>query len=313
MSSQVQYPSFYDPTKVGKVFRPNIPAAVAAGVSAGWAPAARDGIKTALFIVDAQIDFCFPDGALPVPGAVEDISNINHLILTQGDKITTIAATMDTHSLYMIFFSTWWVGPDGKHPDPFTIITEKDIQDGAWRAVINPAWSHAYVSKLAEKGNYPLMIWPFHCMDGSEGFDIVPALYEVMTFHAAARYAQLVILHKGMVPQTEHYSPLEPEVEVPGVIGGGLNTDFLTLLAKHDRILVVGEAKSHCVLSAMNSLVAYFGANQPDVLRRVYFLVDCTSSVEHPDVPFDEIANQRLAEMQQAHGIQLVKSTEISL
>lgn len=311
--STIHYPSFYKVSQVGTVYRPNVFGVVAEGRQVGWKPAARDGRKVALFLVDMQIDFCHGDGALPVPGALDDVRRVLDLIYGTGDKISTIAATMDTHYPFMIFFSPWWIGANGQHPEPFTIITEEDIKRGVWQAIIEPAWSHSYVAKLAEQGKYQLMIWPFHCMDGSEGFNLLPPLYEAIMFHAAARFTQPVIMHKGHIPQTEFYSPLRPEVDVPGVPGGSINTPFLNLLANHEVILVAGEAKSHCVLSAMETLVAYFGVHQPDVLKRIFFLEDCTSSVQHPQVDFEAIASARLRQMASDHGIQLLRSSEVSL
>jgi len=313
MSRNINYPPFFNPSQVGRVYRPNVATAIAEGRKAGWMASSRDKRKICLFLVDMQNDFCLLDGALPVPGALDDARRVIDLIYSQGDKVTTIAPTMDTHKPMQIFFSPWWANARGENPEPFTIITEEDIRQGVWRAVIMSRWSHWYISELKRTGKNDLMIWPYHCMDGSEGADLLSPVYEAIMYHSAARYTQPHVLHKGMIAQTEHYSPLRPEVDVDGVIGGGVNTDFLNVLQSHDVILVAGEAKSHCVLAAMETLVEYFGANEPDVLSRIYFLTDCTSSVVHPAVDFEAIANKRLAEMQRNHGIQLVKSTEITL
>lgn len=307
-------PSYYTLDQVGKLYLPNTAAAIAAGNQAGWSPSANDGKmnkRTALFVIDAQVDFCYPDGSLYVPGSIEDMRRLIDLIYRVGDQITTIVPTIDTHYPFMIFFPTWWRGKNGEMPSPFTMISEDDIKKGVWRAVIEPAWSHAYVSKLAKDGKQVLMIWPFHCMDTTPGIGLVPPLYEAIIFHSAARHTQPYVVHKGQIPQTEFYSPLRPEVDVSSVPGGTINTPVLDVLASHEEIWIAGEAKSHCVLNGMKTLVEYFGQDQPEVLRRIKFLIDCTSSVQHPAVDFEAIAETELNAMSAKFGIQLVKSTDL--
>jgi nicotinamidase-related amidase len=97
-----------------------------------------------------------------------------------------------------------------------------------------------------------------------------------------------------MIPGTEHYSPFEPEVKVATHPHGALNTTLLKLLETHERILVAGEAKSHCVLEACATMVRHF-AGQPDVLSRIRFLRDCTSSVVAPEIDFEAMAECELA------------------
>lgn len=307
-------PSYYSPDQVGKLYSPNTSAAVAAGESAGWTPASGDekrGKRIALFTIDAQVDFVHTDGALSVPGSIEDIKRLIELIYREGYRITTIVPTIDTHYPFMIFFPTWWRNQQGEMPTPFTIISEEDVKKGTWRAVIEPAWSHSYVGKLAKTGKQALMIWPFHCMDTSPGICLVPPLYEAIMYHAAARHTQPIVVHKGHIPQTEFYSPLRPEVDVPHVPGGTINTPILNVLAGHEEIWVAGEAKSHCVLEAMKTLTEYFGPTQPEVLKKILFLMDCTSSVVHPAVDFEAIAQDQLQKMAKDHGIQLVRSTDL--
>lgn len=314
--ANVLYPPYFNPSQVGQVYQPNVGAAIAAGRRVGWGPAALDGRKgnmdrVCLVVVDAQIDFVHPDGALPVTGASGDMQRLIDLIYHEGHRITTVVPTIDTHTPFMIFFAPWWINARGENPDPYTIITVDDIKNGVWRAVVDTAWSHAYVEKLAQGGKYSLMIWPFHCMDTSPGFALVPPLYEAMMFHAGARFAQPVFVHKGQIPQTEFYSPLRPEVDVPQVPGGTINMPILSLFAKHGQVWVTGEAMSHCVLSFMETFCEYFAANAPEVLRSTSFLMDCTSAVVHPAVDFKGIATKRLQEMATKHGVVLCNSTDL--
>lgn len=305
-------PSYYASDQVDKLYIPNTALAMEEGRRAGWSPASRDRTKIALLIVDAQGDFVWTKGSLSVPGSVGDIDRLIRLIYREGSRITTIVPTIDMHVPFMIFFPTWWTDRNGKQPDPYTVITADDVlQKGVWKAVVDPSWSHSYVAKLAKAGKKQLMIWPYHCITSTPGFCLVPPLSEAISFFAQARHSQPRFVYKGQIPQTEFYSPLRPEVDVPGVPNGTINTPILNVLAEHDQIWVTGEAKSHCVLEAMATLTDYFGANQPEVLRRIFFLMDCTSSVQHPAVDFEAIAETELKRMSKDFGVNLVKSTDL--
>jgi hypothetical protein len=50
-------------------------------------------------------------------------------------------------------------------------------------------------------------------------------------------------------------------------------------------------------------------AGKPEMLRKLYFLKDCTSSVQHPLIDFDALAEQALARMQ-VQGVNVVVSTD---
>ncbi|MBZ0306488.1 MAG: isochorismatase, partial [Anaerolineae bacterium] len=147
-----------------------------------------------------------------------------------------------------------------------------------------------------------------HTLIGTGGHSLTPALYEAIAYHSAARQAQPTFLHKGMIPKTEHYSMLEPEVKVPDVPMGNLNTDFLQMIADHNLIYVAGQAKSHCVLETVNSMMRYYGENHPEVIGKIRILTDCMSSVAHPVIDFEAMAQAAFAAFQKK-GLTLVTST----
>ena len=302
------YPALYNPAKVGQLYLPDMASAVAAGQGAGLSAASQDKERVMLLLVDAQIDFIFTEGTLSVPGALDDTRRTIEWIYRNAGQLTNISASLDSHTTFQIFYPTWWGNDRGEHPAPFTPITTEDIRKGVWRPLVDPAWSLQYVEKLEQGGKYTLMIWPYHTMIGTPGNALVPTLSEAIMYHAAARHAQPTWLLKGSIPQTENYSILEPEVKVPSHPLGGLNSTFLDLLAKYDLVYVAGQAKSHCVLSTMRSIMQYF-AGQPQVISKLRFLMDCTSSVAHPTINFDALANTELAEMSK-QGMRLVKSTD---
>ncbi len=261
-----------------------------------------------LLLVDAQVDFIHPDGALSVPGAVDDTRRTIEWLYHNIGQVTAVAASLDSHTPIQIFYPTWWAAPDGSPPAPFTLITADDVQQGRWKPLFEPEWSVQYVQALEAQAKKVLTIWPFHTMIGTPGQTLTPALYEAIAYHAGARQAQPIFLTKGAIPKTENYSILEPEVKVPDHPLGDLNRQFLDMLATYDLIYIAGQAKSHCVLETATSIMRYF-AGQPDVIARLRFLIDCTSSVVHPQIDFDALANAALAQFE-AQGLRLVRSTD---
>ena len=95
---------------------------------------------------------------------------------------------------------------------------------------------------------------------------------------------------------------------VPNHPLGGKNRAFLDTLADADVVLIAGEAESHCVLETVEDLVEDFSA-KPDALQKIYFLRDCTSPVQHPDVDFHAIALKRFAEFER-QGVNFINSTD---
>lgn len=300
----------FDSKVLGTNYSPDLKKYEAIGKKAGLKPAANDKQKTILLIVDAQRDFVHIDGSLSVPGAVADVERLIEWIYRNAPELTTIAASLDTHIKMMIFHPMWWKNiATGKNPDPFTPITLADIVAGKWQALKDPIWSVHYVDQLEKAAKKNLMIWPFHCIDGTDGQKLVPALHEAIAYHAAARATLPEFITKGTVPQVEHYGIFAAEVNYPkDPKASGLNTEYLDMIANYDRIYVAGEAKSHCVLETMKQMLNYFG-NQPDVINKIRFITDCTSSVAHPAIDFETLAQAELKEMEKK-GVVMVKSTD---
>lgn len=285
----VSYPSFYDPLAVGTTYTPNVQAAVEEGRSAGLTPASNDKERIALLLIDVQVDFVHVDGALSVPNAVDDTRRTLEWLYKHAPRITTIAASLDSHLPLQIFSPSWWVGADGKHPQPFTVITSDEVKRGVWRALYHREWSHQYVEMLEETAKKQLMIWTYHTLIGTAGHALTPALYEAIAYHASARQKQPMLIQKGTEPRTEHYSIIEPEVKLPE--GHNINREFLDILETHDVIYIAGQAKSHCVLESVASMMRH----APHATPKLRVLSDAMSSVAHPTIDFDAQANEAFA------------------
>jgi nicotinamidase-related amidase len=300
------FPQFYDPARVGSMYTPATAQVIDEGRLAGLPPSSDDKRRVILLLVDEQVDFVHVDGSLSVPGAVDDTRRTIEWLYRNVGQVTTIAASLDSHIPIQIFFPTWWADGAGNHPSPFTPINSADLAAGRWKPLYEPEWSVAYVSKLEEFARKELMIWPYHVLIGTPGHNLTPALYEAIAFHTAARHSQPEFLTKGTIPKTEHYSILEPEVKVPEAPLGTVNTDFLGMLSSHDLIYVAGQAKSHCVLETVASMMQHLS---PQDIAKIRVLTDCASSVAHPEIDFDAMADEAFARFEK-NGLTLVKSTD---
>lgn len=300
------FPAFYSPDKVAAPFEPDLEGAYRAGLADFERSTASDRPRVLALFIDVQNDFVFPAplGRLPVPGAVDDTRRAVEWLLRNTQRITSVAASLDTHTPIQIFFASWWKDEAGERPAPYTTISAADVQKGRWIPVQAPHWSRRYVEELEQVGRKQLVIWPFHCMEGTAGRALHPSLSEAIAYHSGARDAEPMYLVKGMIPYTEFYSAMEPEVKYPEHRDGGVNTRFLDFIVGFDEVYVTGQARSHCVLESLGSIVNYF-SERPEVLGKVRFIQDTSSSIPG----FEAQAEKRLAEFA-AMGMQFVSSAD---
>lgn len=306
----------YDPQDNYQLYVPRTAEFVTAGEQAQAKPAIQDDRKVALVLVDCQQDFIHPTGNLPVTDAPAALQRIVEFIYRYLESITSIFASLDTHNTFQIFFPSWWAYVDnGEHPNPYTMVRQAasgelmDMNGRRIKPLIDPLWSiRTYVPLLKANAAKDLMLWPYHCMEGTQGQALMPSLAEALAYYSAARLSQVNYLNKGRCPRTEHFGIWAAEVADPRDPSTSMNTVILDLLGQHDLLYVAGFAKSHCVLETMKQTVTYF-KNQPEILRKIRFLMDCTSSVQTPGIDFDGLANAELAKMEK-QGVVLVNSTD---
>merc|ERR1712032_1167166 len=164
-------------------------------------------------------------------------------------------------------------------------------------------WSLEYALKLeASPSGLPFLIWPDHCLVGTEGQSIHPPLMQALNEWAIARTRSVNFYFKGQNNRAEMYSALKSEVQVPDDPTTDLDVDLVNTLAKHKKVLCCGEAKSHCVnWSVRHLLEAWPRGRQSDIV----LLKDCCSPVKD----FEESANKFEADMKKA-GITILKAAE---
>ena len=101
-------------------------------------PYLEDKITVHLLIIDAQVDFSFPEGALFVAGrsgkgAMEANQRLARFIYRYLHVITRITCTLDTHNPLQIFFPSAHLRADGTHPKPHTVITAQEYRRGLYK------------------------------------------------------------------------------------------------------------------------------------------------------------------------------------
>jgi nicotinamidase-related amidase len=326
-------PPHYAPERIGQVFRVDYAARFRDAESwsreQGLQPAVADDFRTAAVLVDVQNTFCTPGFELFVAGrsgsgALDDNRRLCEFLYRNLAAITQIVPTMDTHQSLQIFHPIFLVDADGRHPDPYTLVTLEDVDSGRWR--VNPgvaqelgldpeyAQSHLryYVETLATGGKYALTVWPFHAMRAGIGHALVSAVEEAMFFHSIARTSQPDVQMKGNNPLTEHYSVLGPEVDtdLEGEPLGRRNQELIERLLRFDAVVIAGQAKSHCVAWTISDLLDDPTVRDRGLAEKVYLLEDCTSAVVVPGaVDYTDEADAAFARFAAA-GAHVVRSTD---
>ena len=148
-------------------------------------------------------------------------------------------------------------------------------------------WTWKYTKKLEANptNKFQLMIWPEHGLKGDPekgyGWEIVPIIQQALDKWSFVqtklrnRKIEVEKIEKGLDVHTEMYSAIRAEVpytEVDPITKQRTthtNYDLLTKLKHADKLLVCGQALSHCVNYTMRDMV-----NEHCDPSKIYLLVD---------------------------------------
>lgn len=175
----------------------------------------------ALIVIDVQNDFC-PGGALAVPDGSEIVPGINDLM----QEFATVILTQDWHPAGHSSFAS-------SHKD---------------RAPM----------EVIEMPYGPQVLWPDHCIQGTNGAD----------FHPDLRTDSDLIIRKGFNASVDSYSAFfENDHKTPTGLEGYLRTRGL------DKLTLVGLATDFCVhYSAVDAAKLGFSASvRMDLCRAINF------------------------------------------
>jgi nicotinamidase/pyrazinamidase len=288
-----------------------------------------DPVVTTLLLVDVQNDF-HPGGSLAIPSAHEDATRIATLIQEHASQITRVVATMDSHlKLHIAHPGFWLSGEDNAHPSPFTIISSQDIVDGTWKPrsdiqlppdivdgkifsgldeVMDASgsidlykYAVEYTKQLEKKGKFKLCIWPEHCLMGSPGHCMVDVVFDALREWSETTGGSIEWVLKGQNLLTESYSAIEADIPIDKTTV--FNSELQTSLEGSDRLVVCGQAMSHCVNYTTRSIVERWPKEK---LSNITLLTDCASSV-----PGFEEAGETFQKDMSDMGVVLQKSSEL--
>ncbi len=203
-----------------------------------------------LFIIDPQVDFCSPDGALYVKGAEKRMDNIALYIKEHGQELTDICVSMDSHHTYHVGHAEYWVNAQGEHPKPFTQFDDTEI----WKPAKAPLETgKKYLAALKAQGRKN-MIWPDHCVIGTPGWEVFPSLKQSLdtwnSTPAGKKATGWKMYKKGSFADAEMFSVLS-------TFDGKLvpKTNLPVDLESYDKIIVCGVAEDICVAETVRDLL----------------------------------------------------------
>ncbi len=326
-------PDFYDPQKVSTVYRVDYAQRSSAAVDYrsryGIKPASLDIQKNLLLLIDVQNTFCIPEfelfvGGISGRGAVEDNQRLCDFIYHNLGMISDISVTLDTHTVMQIFHPLFFIDGFGNHPSPYTDIQLEDVLVGKWK--FNPEIADHlgiradygqeilvhYAGSLQKSGRFALTVWPYHAMLGGIGHALVSSVEEAVFFHSIVRLSQPHFEIKGDRPFTENYSVIGPEVlnGPQGETLGLRNPYFIERLKKVDKLIIAGQAKSHCVSWTISDLMYDINLTDASLIDKVYLLEDCSSPVVVTGLVDHSLAADAAYKRFAAAGMHIVRSSD---
>lgn len=231
--------------------------------------------------------------------------------LLETHPISRVTLTLDSHHQLHIGNPMWFQDSTGNHPQPFTLISHQDIQEGRWHCTIPTAsrWTLFYLEQLERTGQSHC-VWPYHCLIGTEGHAIFGPIRNAI--HEWERKSRSIAnkVTKGSNPRVEHFSVFGSEVPDPNDPSTLTNTMLVSSIEMADEIWIAGEALSHCVMKSLRDLIRNF---QSDSIGKTTLIIDGTSMV--PDPPgapglFSNPTKDFLRDLQ-AKGLKIRKTSEL--
>lgn len=301
-----------------------------------------DRVSMVVLGIDNNNDFIYPEGGLFVGGRsqvepMRDTERAVRWMYTNMCRITEVWSSSDVHGPHHWFFATLWETKDGTVLSPNTIIVlEGEVfmnydftgkllhrnvrprkavcymtHGGDYGLMVTEA-KH-YVRELQRTGRHKLVLWSMHCLDGSVGGALSGIYEQARLFHGMVRHRQPELRFKGR-KLSEYYSLFGAEVLTDHTGKQVLYQDIALMkrfLLEYDVLVLFGQASSHCVRYTLESLIQYaISINRPDLIRKIYVMVDCMSPVVVPGIiDYTEETDRVYANWADTYGLNLVEST----
>lgn len=253
--------------------------------------------------IDQQNDFHLDDAPLKVPGAMVDIIRSCQFIRNLNPK--TIIATQDSHYPLCISHSSWYTNADGS-PIKFHIpIYADDLRNGKYVARYDPVGTLKYHEDLEAQGEFINWIWPEHCIMGSVGHAFVKEFSDVLREWSIKNMVWPILQMKGQDPRTEAFGPFRANIPNANPATQP-NQALIQQIARHDRVFILGQARSHCVLNGIKQLLEI----EPLLATKMIIVEDCMSDVQGLPADFYQMVENKYKSFLHA-GVKAIKSTDI--
>ena len=159
----------------------------------------------------------------------------------------------------------------------------KALEEGAWK---NYGW--IIVTQDAHPANHCSFVeqggvFPPHCVQGTEGMNVYPALYEVLNT-ITAYIPNIHYMPKGNLADKEEFSIFQNEQS------GEKLRRTIEEFEQFERIDVCGIATDYCVYETVKDLIAFYPAKQ------VRVVTNCLAAVDDNDT--------KLADLMKENGIE---------
>eukprot|EP00986_Skeletonema_menzelii_P015765 scaffold12635_cov183-Skeletonema_menzelii.AAC.3 len=160
-------------------------------------------------------------------------------------------------------------------------------------------WCIEYTRRLEASGKFQLMIWPEHCLVGTEGHNYVTSISDAMMEWSRKTGGSVEWVNKGQNLLTENYSALC--AEVPVTKKTSFDYQLLESLKTSEKLIMCGEAMSHCVNYTVRDIADHWPKEE---MGKLVVLKDCASTIPG----FEDASNKFLSDMAAA-GVN-VETTE---
>ena len=159
----------------------------------------------------------------------------------------------------------------------------KALNEGAWK---NYGW--IIVTQDAHPKNHCSFVeqggvFPPHCVEGTEGMKVYPALQEVLT-NIMSNVPNIHYMFKGNLPEKEEFSIFQNEQS------GEKLRRTIDEFEHFEGIDICGIATDYCVYETTKDLIAFYPAKQ------VRIVTNCLAAVDDNDT--------KLADLMKENGIQ---------
>lgn len=261
--------------------------------------------NSVLIVIDGQNDFHdISIATLAVPGACKDSQRIADFIKKVNPS--KIFASLDTHYSLDIAHTAWFRDSKGNPVSPFTIIKPEDIENGKYVAVIDPKRTLEYLKALEANGEFQHMLWPDHCLEGSEGQALFPVFFDALKGWMNKNLRWVNFITKGVNPYTEHFGIFRANVPLPEDPSTQVNQGIFQVLNSYDVLFLAGQARTHCVANSLKQMLQI----APQLAPKIVVLEDCMSNVAGLPPDFYAYVDKIYADAK-SQGISVVKSTDV--